>query len=93
MAAYFANGSEGGHLDAQCADCLHGCGEYVACPICMAQVHFNYDQHKPGHENLKECLTMLVGEDGNCRMKVLIDEHYKRRHIEDPNQMLLFEDQ
>lgn len=91
--AYFANGSEGMHMDTQCDECLHGCGERVGCPVAFVQMHFNYDQCAPGQEKLRECLTMLVGEDGNCRMKALIDEHYKRRNVEDPNQMLLFEDQ
>lgn len=69
--AYFPNGSAGMILDDQCDDCFHA-SIFTGCPICLAQMEFNYDQCSDGQEKLKDCLNMLVGEDGICKMRKLL---------------------
>lgn len=82
--AYFSNGSEGEIFDNQCAECLHQ-DEETMCPIAFVQTHFNYDQLSDGQEKLREAVTMLVDEKGNCRMKPLID-----KYLPDPRQQKMF---
>ena len=70
--AYFANGIEGEYLDNQCAECI--IPDDVFCPILVAQMQFNYDQCAARQGKLRKCLSMLVDDDGNCRMKPLIEK-------------------
>jgi hypothetical protein len=69
--AYFANGSEGMYLEEQCADCPLG---EKGCPIYLNQVFYNYDQLKPGNEQLRESLNELINKDGICQMRQLLKE-------------------
>ena len=64
--AYFSNSSDGGVLDAQCGECL----PYDQCPVAFVQMMYNYDQI--GNDQLKECLTALVDENGACQMKQFV---------------------
>ena len=64
--AYFANGSEGGVLDAQCGECLP-CDQ---CPVAFVQAMHNYDQ--VGNDHLKECLDALVDDNGVCQMRKFV---------------------
>jgi len=85
---YFANGTDGMYFDEQCSRCIHDQDEIgVGCPVALVQSLYNYDQHKEGQEKLKECLTHLVDDAGDCKMKEMIDLKYIKR--EDPNQMKL----
>jgi len=68
--AYFSNGTEGVRLDSQCSECL--VPDDAPCPILLAQTHFNYDQCDI--PKLRECLTVLVDENGICRMKSILDK-------------------
>ena len=74
--AYFSNGSEGSYFDNQCDECIHEDPE-AGCPIALVQMYFNYDQCSEG--KLREAMTMLVGEDGKCKMKPLIEKFYVRK--------------
>lgn len=84
--AYFPNGSCGEVLEMQCMDCPLGFGwnnvkqgtlfeddrQPLPCPVALAQMLFNYDQTKPGAEHLRECLTVLVADDGTCQTRELL---------------------
>lgn len=65
--AYFANGTEGEYLDAQCGDCPLG---EKACPIMGVQMLFNYDQI--GVPKLREAMNYLVNERGDCQLRPLL---------------------
>ena len=67
--AYFANGSEGEYLDAQCGRCP--LVEKV-CPIYAVQFAYNYAQLDKGNEKLREAMEILIDKDGNCQMFPLI---------------------
>ena len=82
--AYFPNGSAGDHLDSQCDQCLHQEPE-IGCPIAFVQTNFNYEQLSDGQEKLREAITMLVDDKGNCRMKPLIE-----KYLPDPRQTKMF---
>ena len=73
--AYFPNGSSGDYLDAQCADCpanKNAGSDGPQCPILHVQLLYNYDQLDKGQEKLKSAMELLIGEDGNCRMRPLV---------------------
>jgi len=86
--AYFPNGSTGEVLDEQCADCPLGCGwndpeqqilfevEYAPkpCPVAFVQMSYNYDQIDKGQEKLRECLSRLVADNGECQVRKLLLE-------------------
>ena len=67
--AYFANGSEGEYLDAQCGRCPLA---DKMCPIKYVQMRYNYDQLDNGQEKLKAAMEILIDKDGNCKMFPLI---------------------
>ena len=78
--AYFSNGSEGMILDEQCIECIHEDPD-AGCPIALAQMLFNYDQ--VNNADLRKCLNMLVDDNrGECQMKPLIEQYYKKRPME-----------
>jgi hypothetical protein len=69
--AYFSNGSEVLFLDEQCSECL--INDDDPCPILLVQLEFNYVQVNKGNEKLREAMNILIGKDGVCRMKPLLD--------------------
>ncbi len=77
--AYFSNSTEGATLDTQCGQCQ--VANDAACPILFVQMEYNYEQLDEGNETLRECMNLLIDEDGNCRMKPIIDNQ-----LADPNQ-------
>lgn len=88
--AYFANSTEGSILDKQCAECI--IPDDAPCPILSAQMTYNYDQCRDGQENLRDCLNMLVSDDGGiCLMKQILDkltaEGIERRQLENAGQI------
>lgn len=85
--AYFPNSSAGEILDSQCNDCPLGWGwnndkqttlfpKDVAkpCPVAWVQQYYNYDQCDAGQEKLRECLSSLVNDDGECQVRKLLAE-------------------
>ena len=79
--AYFPNGTAGLILEQQCMDCIHE-DEQSLCPIANAHYQLNYEQCKDGNEKLRQCMAMLVGDDGMCEMKPLIEKFYKKKPLE-----------
>lgn len=69
--AYFANGTEGLYLEAQCCECLHRGNDDVMCPISAVQTLYNYDQI--GNEDLTAAMNFLINEQGDCQMKKALD--------------------
>ena len=67
--AYFANGTEGEYLEAQCGRCPL---VDKVCPIKHVQLLYNYDQLDKGQEKLKSAMEILIDEDGNYLMFRLI---------------------
>lgn len=67
--AYFANGSEGAILEAQCAECPIG---DKLCPVRHVQEWYNYEQI--GNNRLRYALELLVDEKGICQLKPLLEE-------------------
>lgn len=67
--AYFANGSEGATLDAQCDACPLS---KKSCPVYEVQSLFNYEQLRV--PTLRYTLRRLVGDDGRCRLRPLVVE-------------------
>jgi hypothetical protein len=65
--AYFANGSEGELLQAQCDECPLG---EKPCPVALVQVMHNYDQCT--NEKLKAAMNLLIDEHGICRLRPLL---------------------
>jgi hypothetical protein len=65
--AYFANGSEGAYLDAQCSECMIG---EDPCPVYAAQMEYNYDQKG----KIETLLNLLIGEDCKCRLRPLLEK-------------------
>jgi hypothetical protein len=87
--AYFANGTDGEEFDELCLEqCPIGAER---CPIWGVHMHFNYDQCKPGNEELRECLNLLVsrpearGVNGLgtpvCMMKTAVDALLQERGL------------
>ncbi|MFB1500847.1 hypothetical protein [Thiocapsa sp. N5-Cardenillas] len=70
--AYFANGSEGGVLDAQCADCPIGSDPNAPCAVLLAQTLYNYKQI--GNALAREILNVLIDDSGMCQMKKSIEK-------------------
>ena len=70
--AYFPNGAAGSVLEDQCGECLHGRDDSVMCPVYFVQITFNYSQN--GNTDLEKCLNWLVDEEGDCRMKDVLDQ-------------------
>lgn len=64
--AYFANGTEGHRLDAQCNRCPLS-AEDANCPTLLVQLIYNYDQI--GIDKLCDAMNLLVGEDGICETR------------------------
>jgi len=73
--AYFPNGSAGEVLDRQCAECPLGNGP---CPVLGIQMIFNYDQLSEGNKQLREAMTMLVDDKGECQVRKQILENVTR---------------
>jgi hypothetical protein len=67
--AYFSNGTEGEILDSQCLECKL---LKEPCPIILVHLEYNYDQC--GNELARKIMNELVGEDGICKLKPLIDK-------------------
>lgn len=69
--AYFSNGTEGEVLYAQCGDCpLNGGPDENTCEVLTIHEVYNYDQTDDGQEKLAEVMSMLVGGDGVCRIRL-----------------------
>lgn len=81
--AYFSNGSEGMVFDDQCGKCKFG---QSPCPIALAQMTYNYDQHKDQSGTAKAILDILVKQDGTCTMLEMAKADFEI----DPNQLDLF---
>lgn len=64
--AYFANGTDGDYLEAQCEKCPLG---QKACPVLHVQLLYNYDQVAKGQEKLREAMNMLVDPKGICQVR------------------------
>lgn len=62
--AYFPNAScpAVNRFNQQCATCVYE----EDCPILLAHLVYNYDQCAKDQEKLKEVLTWLVDNEGNC---------------------------
>ena len=71
--AYFANSSEGGFFDEQCAECIHA-DESSMCPVAHVQMMYNYDQCADSQEKLRQVLTILVTDEEGCQVKPFIDK-------------------
>lgn len=74
---YYANGTEGAELDAQCMNCQIGIEKY--CPIAHIQYEFNYKQF--GKDRFQGYLSPTINAilntlicNGECRMKKCIDD-------------------
>jgi hypothetical protein len=74
----FSNGCESEKLDNQCCDCINSKDD-GQCPVSLIQFLFNYDQLKAGNEQLQEVMTLLIDENGICKMKESIDKYFKER--------------
>lgn len=86
--AYFPNGSSGDVFDAQCADCPLGYGwndprqmslfdaerAPKPCPVALVQLTYNYDQLDANNKQLREAMTMLVDDTGECKVRKLLAE-------------------
>ena len=75
--AYFSNSTDGDYLTQQCETCpaykeTPEMPEGGACPILLVQLLYNYDQLDKGQEKLKDAMTALIDDKGNCRMRPLI---------------------
>ena len=84
--AYFPNGSSGEVLEDQCRDCPLGYGWNDAkqgrlfdddvtpkpCPVALVQSIYNYDQLKEGNKQLREAMTCLVSDEGECTVRKLL---------------------
>jgi len=68
--AYFPNGTSGYILEIQCDECAL----FMGCPVYATQNEFNYKQVEDGQEELQKCINMLIGEDGTCKLKPLVDK-------------------
>ncbi len=75
--AYYPNGTAGEYLENQCIECIHGQADDVGCPVAFVQTSYNYRQLDDGKEKLKECMTLLINDSGDCQVKVLIDRFYE----------------
>lgn len=73
--AYFANSTHGDVLDAQCDMCPLG-ESLPLCPVKSVQLRFNYVQLDDGQEKLKEAMSLLVSELGQCMVGVKLIESY-----------------
>jgi hypothetical protein len=82
--AYYSNGSEGDAFAVQCTKCKYGSGP---CPIALAQMNYNYEQHKDESGTCGRLLNDLVNQDGTCTMWKTFQDLYVFR---DPNQLSLF---
>ena len=92
--AYFSNSSDGSILDDQCCDCPLGYGwndpgqrqlfgqerEVKPCPTALVQAMYNYDQLKPGNEQLRAAMATLVDDDGVCKTRKLLVEIRREQH-------------
>lgn len=78
--AYFPNGVSGVVLDEQCMDCIHE-DELAMCPVYYVQCTFNYDQCGTGQEKLKEAMSILIDDDGICKVR---EAFLKPRNPNDP---------
>lgn len=65
--AYFANGSEGERLEAQCNHCAH----LASCPVYMLQFLWNYTQLK--NETQKLALDTLVPDKDGVLCALFMD--------------------
>ena len=81
--AYFSNGSEGGILDEQCAECV--LPDNCPCPVLWVQMDFNYKQlDKKGERTMvSDVLDCLINEKGECQMKIQLDKLYPKYHGKD----------
>jgi len=72
--AYFANGTEGDYLDAQCCECV--LPDDAPCPILFMQMTYNYKQFDNHGEKteMSDVMNCLVNEKGICQMKLLLDK-------------------
>lgn len=66
--AYFPNGTAGEVLDNQCCDCFSK-DEWSYCPVYAVHSVFNYEQLAKGNEKLRQALTMLIDENGTCKVR------------------------
>ena len=78
--AYFPNSTSGMAFDEACCDCLHSDPD-AGCPVALVQMWYNYEQVDKGQELLRQCLTQLVGDDGRCKMKPLIEKYYTKKKL------------
>ena len=68
MMGYFANGTAGMEYEEKyCTMCVH----YEDCPVLLAHMLYNYDQH--GNKKLADVLDLLIpcdvdGANGKCTM-------------------------
>ena len=75
--AYFANGSEGAVLEAQCDNCPLGAapeGTDTGCEVLLIHLLYNYDQVGSGQEKLREAMSLLVDDKGVCRIRQRIEK-------------------
>ena len=86
--AYFPNGTSGDVLDRQCADCPLGFGwnnpnqaklfdddrQPKPCPVAFVQLTYNYDQLNKGNEQLREAISKIVCDSGECKVRSLLVE-------------------
>lgn len=82
--AYFANSTEGDILEQQCETCPAEKDPESFCPIHAIQSLYNYEQLRAGNENLEAAMNMLIGENGLCKMKPLINIKVIKRTDEPP---------
>jgi len=88
--AYFSNGTEGMYFDEQCHNCIHGMNDEVMCPIVYVQTTYNYDQLNKGNEQLRDAMTYLVDERGDCQMKKVMEEVGIKFDLSERDQIELF---
>ena len=72
--AYFSNSTDGMIFDEQCSECIQADLD-AFCPIAAVQMEFNYIQCKANNGDLQRAMSMLVGDDGKCRMKPFLDKN------------------
>ena len=61
--AYFPNGTTGEAFDEQCSICR---GHNKPCPVAMAQLNYNYES--VNNEVVTGILSMLVDDNGTCKL-------------------------
>lgn len=66
---YFPNGTAGCLFEEDvCSRCANQRKEFGGCAITDVHMLYNYEQLREGQEKIRTILSMLITDDGECRM-------------------------